>query len=455
MIKRCLRQYPVTTSLVFITTIFFVTELCMRFALGSGGFADLLLGCGTETGLLPYISFQLPAILRGQVWRLFSWLFCTHGVLEFLAIVCAIALLGASLERWLGSKKMGLLLCNTAVIALLSGYGMALYNNSRPALAGSIYVVCLLAGIALALSFTGGDKPGESFRLKPAAWIMPALLLSGTYCGILLSVYRVYPTQSPDWFFFLYAVSAGAFGGLYFSWQNQTITNHSVFDKTRVLPPYEKIRWKSFPGTLCLLGLIIAISFFEVASVSRQYLIDVYGGAGLGAWLRYIFLSGFFNWRLSETVVNLLGVNIETLLKGQLWRLFTVSLMHGGPLHLLGNGAALYLTGKYIEPRVGTLRWLGVFFASVWAFKLPQIFYTNELLHDGASVGIYALAAIFLLYSFKKGETIRSRPHEFIYLLGYVFIGNFIAFGAGHFVSFVFGLLAAFALRKPRKPVKF
>ena len=127
-----------------------------------------------------------------------------------------------------------------------------------------------------------------------------------------------------------------------------------------------------------------------------------------------------------------------------------MGLMHSGPLHLLGNGLALYFAGKNVEPRVGTLKWLGIFFGSIWAVKLPALFYTSALAHDGASVGIYALAAVFFLLSFKKDEMMRSRPHEFIYLLGYVFTGNFIAFGGpGHFVSFVFGLVSA-ALLLPR-----
>lgn len=412
MLKKCIRHYPATAMLA--------------------GLASLLLGI-----------------------RLATAGFAAHMVLEYPAVLCALVMLCPPLERWVGPKKMWQLLGAACLFALLTGCGMALcagYSLAEifhPDLADAIYLVCLLAGIALGLSFTGGDKPEETFRLRPAAWVMPALLLLGTYCCIILKVYGFVPVPAPDWFFFVYTLSAGAFGGLYFSWQNQAVTNQGVFDQARVLPPYERIKWQRFPGTLCLLGAIVVIAAITVAITPKQYLIDHYGSAGPAAWLRYAFLSGFFNWREEslERVIAWTGVNLETLLKGQLWRPFTAGLMHFGPLHLLGNGAALYLAGKYIEPRIGTLKWLCIFFGAVWVIKLPQLFYTTGLLSDGASIGIYALAAVFLLYSFAKGEMLRSRPHEFVYLLGYVFVGNFISFGAGHFVSFAVGLVAGVALR--------
>ena len=376
-----------------------------------------------------------------------------RALLEAPAVICALLLLSPPLERWVGSRKMWQLLGSTGLFALLTGGAMMLYRGYSLAqiftldLAHGIYLVCLLAGIALALSFTGGDKPAETFRLRPAAWVMPALLLLGTYCCIILKEYGFAPVPTPDWFFFVYMLSAGAFGGLYFSWQNQAVTNRGVFDQTRVLPPYEKIKWRRYPGTLCLLAAILAIALAAVATTPGEYLVELYGSAGPAAWLRYIFLGGFFNWHMGR-VIDWTGFNLETLLKGQLWRPFTAGLLHFGLLHLLGNGTALYLAGKYIEPRIGTLKWLCIFFGSVWICLLPDLFHTKQLLYGGASIGIYALVAAFLLYSFAKENPPRGRPHEFIYLLGYVFVGNFISFGPGHFVSFAFGLAAAVALRR-------
>jgi len=371
------------------------------------------------------------------------------------AVACTLVCLCPPLVRWLGTKKLLQLLGATGLFAMLTGCAIKLRWEytlaeilSRDFFDGT-YLLCLISGIALALAFTGGDKPGETFHLRLREWIMPALLLLATYVCIILNKYGfVSIPQCPDEFFFLYTLSVGAFGGLWFSWQNQVVTNRGVFDQTRVLPPYEKTKLRQYPGTLCLLGIIAAIAVIGVATVPRQHLIDTYGNAGFGAWLRYIFLSWFFNWDM-RNVMRWTGVNIETLLQGQLWRLFTVDLLHFGPLHLLGNGAALYFAGKYIEPRIGTLKWLGVFYGAVWAAKLPVLFYTDALTSGGASIGIYALVAVFLLFAFKKDEMIRIRPYAFVYLLGYVFVGEFLSHG--HFGSFVCGLAAALAMRRPRR----
>lgn len=374
--------------------------------------------------------------------------FYMNSIFTLLPIIFAFVLLCAPLERWLGSKKTWQVLCSTGLFALLTGCGMMLYAHTKiPNLANGIYVVCLLGGITFSLAFTGGDKTDETFHLRTLAVIFPIALLLGTYCYIVYGSYKPIPVPAPDQFFFLYCLSIGVFGGMYFSWQNQIITNHGVFDKTRVLPPRKRIKWKQIPGTLCLLSAMAAISLVGVVTVPRQHLIDLYGSAGVGTWCRYVFLS-YFQWD-QEHIGKWMSVSLETLAKGQLWRPFTASLVHFGPLHLLGNGLVVYFAGKYMEPRVGTFRWLCVFFGSVWAAMLPNmLFFPSSLTGGGASVGTYALAAVFLLYSFKKDNPILSRPFEMIYLVGYIFIGNFIAFTVGHFVSFVFGLMAAFVLQK-------
>ena len=252
-------------------------------------------------------NYPVTAILGGLASLLFAvqlvWAgFTVYSALEYPAVLCALLFLCPHLERWLGSKKMGQLLCATSLFALLTGCTMMLFNRYSFAqiftldLVNGIYLINLLAGIALTLSFTGGDKPNESFHLRPAAWIMTALLLLGSYAGIILNEYGFASIPAPNWFFFVYTLSVGAFGGMYFSWQNQRVTNRGVFNQTRVLPPHEKIKFSRFPGTLCLLGAILAIAIFTVIDMPP--------------W--DVFLGGFSRWRIDH-VVPWAGVNLETL----------------------------------------------------------------------------------------------------------------------------------------------
>lgn len=354
-----------------------------------------------------------------------------------LAAICVIALLGVPLKQWLGFKKFCQLLCNSALFALLSARAMMLLSRAPYPKLAPVDLASLLAGIVFSLAITGGDKPDETFRPHPVAATLSTALLLRVYADIFLS-------GRSDPFLFLYAMGVGVFGGFYFSWQNQNATNRNVFDKTRVLPPRQKAKWKQMPGTLCVLAAMAAVSLAGAATVSLRHLLDLYGGTGLGAWFRYLFLH-IFQWDQNR-LAFLTNVSMQTLGKGQLWRPFTVSLLHFGPLHLFGNGLAMYFTGKYMEPRVGTLRWLGVFFGSVWSSLLTFLSVYPNFGGGGASIGTYALVTIFLLQSFAKGNKIRSRPYEMFYLMGYVFVGNFISFGFMHFVSFVFGLAAAYVL---------
>ena len=371
-----------------------------------------------------------------------------RGLLEFPAVIAALALLCPALEGWLGSKKLLQLLACTAAFALLTGIGILLMHG-RPltqiGFAGSMYLLCLAAGVALTLSFTGGDKTGEIFRLRPMARIVSVLVLFTVFVTLFLEAWGILSLpQGSNLQPFSYCLSVGAFGGMYFSWQNQAVTKHRLFDQTRALPPYQKLKWKQYPGTLCLLGISILIAVIAVATVPRQHLLEVYGGTGFGAWFRYIFL-GIFNWRL-ENVLIWTGISRETLWKGQIWRLFTSPMMHFGALHILGNGAALYLAGKYVEPRVGTVRCLGIFYASFWFGTLLTLLSTERLHFNGASVGIYPLVAVFFLLAFKKDERMRVRSYEIVYLLGYVFVGELLSYG--HFPFFSSGLALAFLCTK-------
>ncbi|MHC4473655.1 MAG: rhomboid family intramembrane serine protease [Planctomycetota bacterium] len=57
------------------------------------------------------------------------------------------------------------------------------------------------------------------------------------------------------------------------------------------------------------------------------------------------------------------GANHGPLVKdGQVYRLFTAMLLHMGLLHLGMNAVAIWLLGRWVEPRLGTARTLAVFF---------------------------------------------------------------------------------------------
>lgn len=94
----------------------------------------------------------------------------------------------------------------------------------------------------------------------------------------------------------------------------------------------------------------------------------------------------------------LLGKFNEEILKGQLWRLFTPVLLHGGLLHLFANMYALVMLGRSNETIQGHLRFfllyiLAAFGGNVFSFVLGKY---PSLGASTAAFGLLAAEAVFI-----------------------------------------------------------
>ena len=71
---------------------------------------------------MSYLQFSVPAILQGQVWRLFTWVFCItgSGVLTLLFLACLIPM-GQHLEMFLGTFRMNVYLIGGMLLNLIGG----------------------------------------------------------------------------------------------------------------------------------------------------------------------------------------------------------------------------------------------------------------------------------------------------------------------------------------------
>jgi rhomboid protease GluP len=82
---------------------------------------------------------------------------------------------------------------------------------------------------------------------------------------------------------------------------------------------------------------------------------------------------------------------------GEWWRVFAFQFLHGGPVHVGFNLIGLWSLGRDVEPRLGTLRTLAVYFGAGTAGGLLMLFLTAfteraPQLLVGASGGIMGLA---------------------------------------------------------------
>src|SRR5688500_9615488 len=53
--------------------------------------------------------------------------------------------------------------------------------------------------------------------------------------------------------------------------------------------------------------------------------------------------------------------------EGEWWRLLTSGFLHADPLHLIFNMVGVYFLGQLLEPALGTVRFVALYFASLFA----------------------------------------------------------------------------------------
>lgn len=99
---------------------------------------------------------------------------------------------------------------------------------------------------------------------------------------------------------------------------------------------------------------------------------------------------------LPEEVLQLrLAKDNEAIRAGEVWRLVTAGLVHGGAIHLLINASVLSDLGRVVERLLGSRRMLAVLWGGVAAGSLAS-FLTNPHLSVGVSGGLFALVGALL-----------------------------------------------------------
>jgi rhomboid protease GluP len=111
---------------------------------------------------------------------------------------------------------------------------------------------------------------------------------------------------------------------------------------------------------------------------------------------------------------------------GEVWRLFTVALVHGGITHLFFNMFSLLVLGNPIEATLGKARFLLIFFISLLTGSLASIYLTNELyVSVGASGAIFGLFGAFIAMRNRISEGAR----DIYVIIGLNFVFGFILGG--------------------------
>ena len=71
-----------------------------------------------------------------------------------------------------------------------------------------------------------------------------------------------------------------------------------------------------------------------------------------------------------------LGI-LSSIWSGQLWRPFTSCILHGGLIHVAFNAYWMLIFGAVLEPRFGSLRYLGLFVLLGYVSMMPEFLASN------------------------------------------------------------------------------
>jgi membrane associated rhomboid family serine protease len=199
-------------------------------------------------------------------------------------------------------------------------------------------------------------------------------------------------------------------------------------------------------------------------NASGRYFAKARGDMGLSfavviiAVTAVISLVSEFAGPAGQEIKAFLALIKQLVAEGELWRLWTVTLVHGGVLHLAFNMWALWIAGPFVEQLYGRGRFLlfylvfalGGSLASFWANPVPAV---------GASGAIFGLFGLLLAVERVHRPAVNRGARQFLAQIGPLIVINLI-FGAivpnidnaAHIGGLVAGLWLGFLFGPTRVP---
>lgn len=167
-------------------------------------------------------------------------------------------------------------------------------------------------------------------------------------------------------------------------------------------------------------------------NAAGKYFARARGDVGLSASIVIIGVTSVisliveFTGPLGFEVLQLLWLNKVAVAEGELWRLWTVVLVHGGVLHLLFNMYALWLSGPLVERLYG--RWRFVVFYLVFALggSLASFAFSGAQYAVGASGAIFGLFGLLFAVERVHKPVIDRQSRAFLSQLGALLVVNLI-----------------------------
>jgi membrane associated rhomboid family serine protease len=129
------------------------------------------------------------------------------------------------------------------------------------------------------------------------------------------------------------------------------------------------------------------------------------------------------------------------------WRLLTAGFLHDGLLHIFVNMLSLYFVGSALEPAIGRINFLAVYFASLLAGSFGALLFSPGVPTLGASGAIFGIFGALIVVARARGIPIWQSGLGMVLLFNLLFSVSFkgISLG-GHLGGLVGGLIAGWAV---------
>lgn len=113
----------------------------------------------------------------------------------------------------------------------------------------------------------------------------------------------------------------------------------------------------------------------------------------------------------------------ESIQQGEIWRLITPVLVHGGFMHIAFNMYALYVIGPQLERHYGHLRFLILYMLGAFAGNILS-FYLSPSASVGASTAIFGLIAAQIIFIWVNRKLFGERSRALLINLAFIVIVN-------------------------------
>jgi membrane associated rhomboid family serine protease len=139
------------------------------------------------------------------------------------------------------------------------------------------------------------------------------------------------------------------------------------------------------------------------------------------------------------------------------WRLLTAGFLHIGLFHILVNMLSLYFVGTVLEPAIGRLNFLAVYFASLLSGSFGALLFQPDAPTAGASGAIFGIFGALIVVARDRGIPIWQSGLGVVLMINLVFSVTFSGISLGGHLGglaggLVTGLLIIELSERRRRP---